>query len=132
MKNDYVRGYLGDAGVDIVLKKHLIIRPGYNTIELPVKYTPYQGEVAFLVSRGSTAAKGIFPIPVAIDAGYEGNLTAWVFNASGQTHVFESGDRVFAVVNLQLAEDRVSPTILKMGNRGTNKLGSSGGTNENE
>lgn len=125
--SQFVRGYQKDAGVDIVLDYPMTILPGFQTIHLQAKYTPGDGEVAFLVSRGSTAQKGIFPIMVAIDTGYDGNLTAWVFNASGMVHRFEKGDRVFGIVNFKLGEDRVDFTVAKEGERGSNKLASSGG-----
>lgn len=125
--NNFVRGYQKDAGVDIVLEKMLVIHPGYQAIDLEVKYTPGDKEVAFLVSRGSTANKGIFPIMVAIDTGYEGNITAWVINATDKTWVFHPGDRVFGIVNFKLGEDRVDFKVSKPGERGSNKLGSSGG-----
>jgi len=123
----FVRGYQKDAGVDIVLEHPLTIIPGFQAIQLKTQYTPGDGEVAFLISRGSTANKGIFTIMVAIDAGYDGNITAWVFNASGVTHNFCAGERVFAIVNLKLGEDRVQFTVAKEGKRGANKLASSGG-----
>ena len=62
---NFVRGYQKDAGLDIVLKDILLIKPGFQVINLKVNYTPGPNEVAFLVSRGSTANKGIFPIMVA-------------------------------------------------------------------
>lgn len=127
--NQFVRGYKKDAGVDIVMDHPLVIQPGFNTFILPAQYTPGDDEVAFLVARGSTAAKGIFPIPVAIDTGYDGKITAWVFNASGLVHNFAAGDRIFGVVNLKLGEDRVGFTVAKEGERGSNKLASSGGQN---
>jgi len=127
----FVRGYKKDAGVDIVLDEDLILLPGFQTINLKVKYTPGDGEAAFLISRGSTAAKGIFPISVAIDTGFTGNITAWIFNASGIIQTFVKGDRVFGIVNFKLGEDRVEYSIAKKGERGENKLASSGGnTNE--
>jgi|LGOV01.1.fsa_nt_gb dUTPase len=123
----FIKGYERDAGVDIVLEDVLVIRPGFQRINLKAKYTPSEGHVAFLVSRGSTANKGIFPIMVAIDTDYEGTLTAWVFNSTNTTHAFKPGDRVFSVVNLLLAKDRVEFEISKEGRRGTNKLNSTGG-----
>jgi len=126
--SNFIRGYQKDAGVDVVLDRSLSIRPGFQIIPLNVKYTPGDGEVAFLVSRGSTANKGIFTLMVAIDTGYVGNITAWVFNTSGITHVFEKGDRVFGIVNFKLGEDRVEFEVAKKGERGINKLASSGGT----
>lgn len=125
--NQFIKGYKRDAAVDIVLDQKLDIEPGFNTIELPAQYTPADGEVAFLLSRGSTAAKGIFPIGVAIDPGYSGKITAWCYNMSGFKHTFNKGDRVFSVVNLKLGEDRVDYAVAKEGERGTKKLASSGG-----
>lgn len=125
--SQFLRGYKKDAGVDIILAQPLQILPGFQTIQLTTKYTPGDGEVAFLISRGSTANRGIFPLMVAIDTGYEGNITAWVFNASGLTHNFDTGDRVFSIVNLKLGEDRVDFDVAKKGERGFNKLASSGG-----
>lgn len=125
--SEFVRGYKKDAGVDIVLDAELVIAPGFQTINLDAEYTPGDGEAAFLVSRGSTAAKGIMPIAVAIDTGFTGKITAWVFNASGRYHTFQKGDRVFGIVNFKLGEDRVDFVVAKPGERGSNKLASSGG-----
>lgn len=124
----YTKGYKNDAGLDIVLEKDLTIIPGFQTINLAARYTPAVGEAAIIVPRGSTAAKGIFPITVLIDAGYTGKITAWVFNASGVFHHFKAGDRVFGVVNLKLGEDRAEHTVVNQGERGNKKLGSTGGT----
>lgn len=124
---EYVRGYKEDAGVDIVLDSYIEIRPGFNRIELNARYTPSKGEVAFLVPRGSTAAKGIFPIMVAIDTGYDGTLSGFIVNSSNKTHIFHKGDRVFGIVNLKLGKDRTKFKVAKKGKRGSNKLASSGG-----
>lgn len=126
MEGQFIRGYEKDAGVDIVLQDLLIIKPGFQTIILPARYKPSDKEVAFLISRGSTAARGIFPIPVAIDTGYEGLITAWVINTSRHTHRFLPGEKVFSIVNLKLGEDRVEFEISKEGERGSNRLASSG------
>ena len=125
----YIKGYEEDAAVDIVIAEdYLSIKPGFQIINLKTKYTPAPGEVAFLLSRGSTANKGIFPIMVAIDANYDGTITAWVVNVTNVTQVFSKDDRVFSIVNLKLGEDRVPFTVSKTGKRNNNKLGSSGGT----
>lgn len=126
--SQFVKGYKDDAGVDIVLDDVLVIRPGFQRIELKAKYTPAEGEVAFLVSRGSTANLGIFPIMVAIDTGYIGKLTAWVVNATDTTQVFMSGTRAFGIINFKLGETRVDYSVIKPGVRIDNKEGSSGGT----
>jgi|LGOV01.1.fsa_nt_gb dUTPase len=127
--NKFLRGYTDDAGVDIVFNTELIIRPGFQKVQLDAKYTPAKGEVAFLVARSSTANKGILPIPVAIDAGYEGKLIAWLFNTSDSNSVvFQKGERAFSIVNFKLGDDRVPFDVKQEGKRGENKLGSSGGT----
>lgn len=125
----FVKGYSKDAAVDVILEHPMVLQPGLNEFVLPVQYTPAEGEVAFLIARGSTAKKGILPFPVAIDAGYSGKITAWVFNASGVIHTFMAGDRAFSIVNLKLGEDRVDFQVAKDGERGSNKLASSGGQN---
>ena len=128
---DYVKGYEADAGVDIILDKDLVIRPGFNKVELSAKYTPGPNEVAFLVPRGSTAAKGIFPIMVAIDTGFNGELTGFIVNCTNFTYEFSKGTRAFGIVNLKLAETRVEYDVIKPGmTSGSNKLASSGGQNE--
>jgi len=126
--NQFIRGYEDDAGDDIVLDDFLDIKPGFNTIKLPCTYTPQKGEVAFLVPRGSTAAKGIFPVMVAIDTGYKGYINGWVVNV-GDRQVFQPGERAFGIVNFQKAPSRAEGevTIARPGEeRGGNKLGSSG------
>lgn len=125
--NKYVRGYKNDAGVDIVLDDYLTIRPGLNVVDLPATYTPGEGEVAFLVPRGSTAMKGIFPIMVAIDTDYKGIIHGFVVNVTDTTHVWKPGERAFGIVNLKLGEDRVKFEVAKQGKRTDNWNNSSGG-----
>ena len=128
--NKFVKGYADDAAVDIVLDDILEINPGYQTIVLPCKYTPDPNEVAFLLARSSTAKKGIFPIPVAIDTGYEGIIHAFVVNTTDRKQVFMPGERAFSIVNLVKGKDRVQFEVAKQGKRGSNWNNSSGG-NEN-
>ncbi len=125
--NNYVRGYRDDAGLDIIMDRPITIKPGFQAIELPASYCPGKDEVAFVVSRGSTASKGIFPFSVAIDSGYTGLITTWVYNSTNETQEFKAGDRIFGIVNLKLGKDRVDYMVSRPGKRGVNKLGSSGG-----
>ena len=126
--NNFIKGYADDAALDIVLEDILEIKPGYQTIELPCTYTPGPNEVAFLIARSSTAKQGIFPIPVAIDAGYEGIIHAFVINTTDRRVVFDKGERAFSIVNLVKGQDRAKCTIAKPGKRGSNWNNSSGGT----
>lgn len=128
IEHSFVRGYEDDAGDDVIFTEHVMFRPGFNVINLPVQYTPEKDEVAFLVARGSTADKGIFPISVAIDTGYEGTIRAWVVNVSSETVVFNPGERAFSIVNFVKALSRAKNLkVTKPGQkRGTNAVGSSG------
>jgi len=128
--DNFVKGYISDAAVDIIMTEDGIIQPGFSRIPLPAHYKPYPGEVAIVSARTSTLNAGIFTPIGLIDAGYEGTISAWVFNCSGKNYEYKAGDRLFSVVNLQLAPDRVSKLILNTGDRGENKLGSTGGHNE--
>lgn len=127
--NKFVKGYAEDAAVDIILDDVLEIDPGYQTIVLPCNFTPGPNEVAFLIARSSTAKKGIFPIPVAIDTGYEGIIHAFVVNTTDRRQVFMPGERAFSIVNLALGKDRVKYDVAKQGKRGTNWNNSSGAAN---
>ena len=125
---DFVKGYTDDAGVDIILSKDLVIRTGFENYELPINYRPEDGEVAFLMFRGSSARLGLIMTPVAIDANYDGEmLNLPIFNASSETIRFTKGMRAFSIINFVKARDRVQPRVLKHGKRGTNRDGSSGG-----
>lgn len=127
MKNKFVKGYPTDAAIDIIMDKDGEIPPGFARIKLPVGYTPEEGEVAIVSARTSTLNAGIFTPIGLIDPEYEGNISAWVFNCSGRTFHYKAGDRLFSVVNLKLASDRVSYQTINTTKRGKNKLGSTGG-----
>ncbi len=129
--NNYVKGYVTDAAVDIIMEEAGSIIPGFSRIKLPAQYQPKVGEVAIVSARTSTLNAGIFTPIGLIDAEYEGSISAWVFNCSGITYNYNEGDRLFSVVNLQLAPTRAPFKILNPnGKRGKNKLGSTGGHRE--
>lgn len=126
--NNFIKGYVNDAAVDIVLDEVLELNPGFTTVELPCTFTPLAGEVAFLLARSSTAKKGIFPIPVAIDADYTGIIHAMIYNTTDRKVVFMPGDRAFSIVNLKLGGSRVKSKVAKIGTRYDNWDNSTGGT----
>jgi len=128
--DNFVKGYIADAAVDIIMDTAGSILPGFSRIKLPAHYKPAVGEVAIVSARTSTLNLGIFVAVSLIDPEYEGTISAWVFNASGLTRHYEKGDRLFSVVNLQLAPTRVKYNIVNFNPRGKNNIGSSGGQNE--
>jgi dUTPase len=126
-QNNFVKGYITDAAVDVVMTEDGVIIPGFSRIKLPVNYKPLAGEVAIVSARTSTLNAGIFTPIGLIDSYYEGTISAWVFNCSGRAYHYKAGDRLFSVVNLQLAPTRAQPDILNIGPRGKNNVGSTGG-----
>jgi dUTPase len=124
---DFIKGYTDDAAIDIVMPKDGSILPGFHKIPLSVKYTPRRGEVAIIVPRTRTLDAGIF-VPVGlIDANYTGTLSVWLFNCSGLTYKYKAGDRLFGIVNLKLAPDRVHCKYVNLTTvRGTNKNSTGG------
>ena len=54
----FIRGYEDDAGSDIIINK-IVKLPAFQTtiIEMPVKYNPPKGTLAYLVQRTSAAKK---------------------------------------------------------------------------
>jgi dUTPase len=124
---NFVKGYVTDAAVDIIMDEDGCIPPGFSRIKLPIGYTPAAGEVAIVSARTSTLNAGIFTPIGLIDPAYEGTISAWVFNCSGLAHEYKAGDRLFSIVNLQLAPTRVKFDVLNTTPRGKNNVGSSGG-----
>jgi dUTPase len=127
MITNFVKGYFDDAAVDIMMEEDGIIPPGFSRVKLPVTYRPDRGEVAIVSARTSTLNAGIFTPIGLIDPGYEGNISAWVFNCSGINYTYKAGDRLFSVVNLVLAPVRAQYEVINTTRRGKNNVGSSGG-----
>lgn len=127
--DNFVKGYVTDAAVDVVMEEAGCIPPGFSRIKLPAHYKPAVGEVAIVSARTSTLNAGIFTPIGLIDPEYEGTISAWVFNCSNETYNYNIGDRLFSVVNLQLAPPRVKYKVVNSNIRGKNNLGSSGGHN---
>lgn len=127
MPNNFVKGYITDAALDIIMEEDGSIPSGFSRISLPVHYKPEAGEVAIVVARTSLLNLGIF-VPIGlIDADYEGTISAWVQNTQSEFH-YKAGDRLFSVVNLRLAPPRAKFTVINgFKPRGKNNYGSSGG-----
>lgn len=126
--DNFVKGYITDAAVDIVMQEDGSIPSGFSRVQLPIKYTPEYGEVAVVVARTSTQNRGLFAPIGLIDPGYEGTISAWVFNTNPTQFDYKAGDRLFSIVNLRIAPPRVAFKIVNgFKVRGKNNVGSSGG-----
>lgn len=97
------KGYAADAGVDIFIDKDVTFEPGTTTIvELPVKITPEEGQMAYLVERTSAAKKGLFVHSCPIDANYTGTVHAIVYNSSKFYIQYKVGEAFCQVVNVSI------------------------------
>lgn len=103
-KQYFVKGYADDAGVDILLDKKVTFVPGETQIvELPVKITPKEGTMAYLIERTSAAMKGLFVHSCPIDANYTGTIHAIVYNSSKNYITYNVGEAFCQVVPVTLA-----------------------------
>lgn len=97
------KGYAADAGVDILIDKDIMFEPGTTTIvELPVKITPEEGQMAYLIERTSAAKKGLFVHSCPIDANYTGAVHAIVYNSSKFYVQYKAGEAFCQVVNVSI------------------------------
>ena len=89
----YNKGYDDDTGCDINIDKNVELKAFKTTIiELPVKFNPPKGTLAYLVQRTSAAKKGIMVSTSPIDHGYEGNLFAICVNTTPYDVSFKIGE----------------------------------------
>ena len=99
----FTKGYDADAGVDILIDKDVMFEPGTTTIvELPVKVTPEEGQMAYLIERTSAAKKGLFVHSCPIDANYTGAVHAIVYNSSKFYVQYKVGEAFCQVVNVSI------------------------------
>lgn len=99
----FAKGYAADAGVDILIDKDVTFEPGTTTIvELPVKITPEEGQMAYLIERTSAAKKGLFVHSCPIDANYTGTVHAIVYNSSKFYMQYKAGEAFCQVVNVSI------------------------------
>ena len=127
MENRFVKGYLNDAGTDIILLDDVTFKANDTThVDLECKITPEPGTFAVLMSRTSAAIKGLCVAVCPIDADYCGNVSAIVHNISNNTIHYKAGEAFCQVVFLPLAKPTIEPTIKKEGRRNRGKFGSTG------
>lgn len=122
----FIKGYENDAGCDIIIDKSVKL-PAYRTtiIEMPVKFNPPKGVLAYLVQRTSAAKKGILVSSSPIDPDYEGKLYAICMNTTPYDVEFKAGDSFCQLVVYPM-EYAPKCHIKKPGQkRGTGAFGSS-------
>lgn len=127
-QNRFSKGYLRDAGVDIILDKDVIFEPFQITVvDLNVQLQIEGGEYAILCPRSSAAKQGLFIANCPIDPDYSGNVHAIVFNASKNRVKYKAGEAFCQYLVSVFIAHNVKPR--KTGMRSTSKFGETGGTN---
>lgn len=128
MEFDFVKGYMNDAGCDVILKEKAVFQPHSTTkIDLKVVATPKENQMGFLCSRTSAAAKGLIVAMCPIDPDYCGTITAIVHNVSDNVVTYDAGDAFCQLLFTPIITDVVNASVKKPGKRTVGKLGSTGG-----
>ena len=122
-KERFVKGYLDDAGVDIILDRDVTFMPmSTTTIDLNVNITPEISSAAFLCARTSAAQKGIQVAACPIDPFYTGNVSAIVTNISNDIITYKKGEAFCQYVQFEIiVNDNV--VTKKSGRRTDSKFG---------
>ena len=93
IQDRFAKGYKDDAGCDIILDEDVTFMPMSTTVyNLNVSVTPKEGEMSFLCSRTSAAAKGLVVAMCPIDPNFNGNVTAIVHNISNSIIEYKKGE----------------------------------------
>lgn len=123
----FSKGYIEDAGVDILLREKVTFLPMSTTsVTLDATYIPNEMEMGFLCARTSAAAKGLSVATCPIDPYFNGKITAIVHNVSNKIIEYDVGEAFCQLVVVPMKCLPVKPR--KQGKRGDGKLGSTGGT----
>jgi dUTPase len=122
----FIKGYKDDAGCDIIIDKSAKL-PAFQTtiIELPVRFNPPMGTLAYLVQRTSAAKKGILVSGSPIDPGYEGKIYAICMNTTPYDVEFKSGESFCQLVVYPMENGPDCPIKNPDKKRGTGAFGSS-------
>lgn len=121
------RAYNRDAGLDIALRESIVLRPG-ETAYVPsgLRLFLEPGYFANVMTRSSTFKHGVMVIPTVIDAGYTGEISTIVTNASNETVTLERGRRLAQVVLQKYYHFDNENFDVNASERGDRKTGSSG------
>ena len=125
----FVKGYINDAGTDIILLDDVVFKAGSTThVDLEVKITPKPGTMAILMSRTSAALKGLCVAMCPIDPDYCGNVSGIVHNISNDTIVYKAGEAFcqFVILKTEVYEGTEQIEVKKQGFRNRGKFGSTG------
>lgn len=117
-----------DAGYDCFLIEKCTI-PAYSSIKIPlgiaIEIKP--NEMLTIRSRSSAKTKGVSCTENTCDAGYTGQLFAFLINHTSESVSFEKGERVVQLVFVKIAEhEQLVIGELDETTRGNTGFGSTG------
>ena len=127
-KGELSKGYMQDAGCDIILQRNAMFRPMCTQIlELDLQVDIPEGFMGMLIARTSAAIKGLNVAMCPIDPHYNGKVNAIVHNISHDTIVYKKGESFCQLVIIPMLVLTEPPiTIRKSGTRNDGKFGSTG------
>jgi dUTP pyrophosphatase len=126
------RAYDGDAGYDLYYSGRvpMLISPGQVTTipsEVAIEWPPDMW--GLIIGRSSSFEKGLLVNPTVIDAGFRGDLFAYVRNVNTDWVEVKPDDRIAQIVPMPLLAPGVvlaEAVELSPSDRGSNGFGSSG------
>lgn len=109
------RAHPGDAGYDCVTPTPVTLPPSSVTkVALGFALEFPEGFYCQIAPRSGLASKGVWPVGGVIDSNYRGELTALLFNSTGQEVKFDAGDRVCQLLFLPVVEVEKFVTTLSL------------------
>lgn len=101
------KGYKRDAGNDIILDHDVVFGPQtFKIINLGKLPAPLPPTVCGIIApRSSAAQKGILIANCPIDADYNGDVHAMVYNASRETIYYKAGEAFCQLVIYKIVYD---------------------------
>lgn len=127
-KGNLSKGYVQDAGCDVILHKNVTFRPMCTQIfELDLQVDIPEGFMGMLIARTSAAIKGLNVAMCPIDPHYNGKINAIVHNISHDTITYRKGESFCQLVIVPMLILTESPIVIrKSGTRDDGKFGSTG------
>ena len=119
------RAHYNDAGADVFSPKDYVLWPGQRiTVPLGFGLELPDGWAGFVFARTGMTSDGLVSDLPPIDAGYTGEIHAFIHNTSSETYHIKAGDRIGQLVILPVL---MAEFVSDLGaERETGAFGSSG------
>lgn len=125
------RAHPGDAGVDLVSRIDLDLRPGeWAMVPTGIAVAIPEAHVGLVAPRSGLAARhgiGVVNGPGIVDAGFRGEVNVLLINHGTDDFAVVRGDRIAQLLVVPcVAIDLVEADVLPDSSRGTSGFGSTG------